>query len=192
MKSYRYERKDTVESTVVRYDALRHVFARTSLLEAGLSPGALDHPLGIEDPETFNKQMSGRKAEKFARAWAPLIVHQALTDPRFPRRIEPHAALAHCDSLLAKASHNPWFTLMNEASSKNISAIHAAKTLDKLTQQRLQKHRKEWQMIGQSLESYLAGWIKSHDELIGEYLTGCESSAAVNLKKLARFKPKAA
>ena len=173
------------------YPALRNVYTRPSLLEAGVTPEAMASPISASDPDFVASRLMGKKADKHARAWAPVLVHNALLDPNFPASTDPDIVLDEANALFNEVADNPWFKAMESAAQANCSPVQWIKSMPKANQHGLMQHRRQWQSLGRRIERILSRWVQDNAETISEYVRDIEDGDGVSFKRLAKFKPKA-
>lgn len=178
-------------SALLQYPTLDQVYVRSSLLEAGVMPDLLRSGIPITDPDNATKGLVGRKAAKYARAWGPVLVHNALHDPHFPNEVATAEAFRTADSRLAAAADSDWFAAMHEAATRNVAPIPYIRSLPKARQSALLSTRRQWVGVATGVEHTISDWVRGNKTAICAYL--CEHARAdgVSLKKLAKFKPKA-
>jgi len=178
-------------SVLLHYPMLDKIYARASLLEVHLAAESLVSGVAVSDPAIASKGLAGKKASKYARAWGPLLVHNALHDKAFPDQIEHSRVFGTAESRLKDAAHSDWFAVMLEAANQDMAPIPYIRSLPKPRQSALLANRREWAGVGKGLEALISTWIIDHKPAICDYLSLESDPRGVSLKKLAKFKPRA-
>lgn len=173
------------------FPLLNAIFVRPSLLEAQVPAAALSEVLPARDAEEL-KELKGRKAEKFAKRWAPLVVHNlfqgaVIEDPGLV------AALEKAEGQLKTVAGSAWAAAFREAGEVGAAPSVVVSRMPTDAKKRLHAEMKAWREAAQRIETELARWIVSAaDKIQASYAGMQETDSAVSLKKLAKFTPRAA
>jgi hypothetical protein len=177
--------------TPLAYPLLNAIFVRPSLLEAKVAPAALSAVIPANDTDEL-KQLQGRKAEKFAKRWAPLLVHNLLHGAL----IEDDglaAVLNRAESRLRTVSGSEWAAAFRHAGETGVPPSALISRMPLEAKKRLHAETKAWRETANMVEKDLAAWaVSAAEKLKASYSAMAATGGAVSLKKLAKFTPRAA
>jgi len=173
------------------YPLLATIFAHPALLEAKVAPQALSAVIPVNDTEEL-KELRGRKAEKYAKRWAPLIVHNLLHGAA----VEDDgliAVLNRAEARLQAVSGCEWAAAFRKAADTGVPPSALISRMPLEVKKRLHAETKSWRNAAVMVEKDLGAWaVAAADKLATSYQAMLPRDTAVSLKKLAKMMPRAA
>lgn len=177
--------------TPLAYPLLAAIFARPSLLEANVAPEALSAVIPASDTDEL-KQLQGRKAEKYAKRWAPLFVHNVLHGAVIADE-GLVAALNRAESRLRAVSGSEWAAAFRNAGETGVPPSAFISRMPVEAKKRLHAETKSWREVAKMVEKDLAAWAMSAPKKLQDsYGAMSLAGVTVSLRKLAKFTPRAA
>ncbi|ADC73349.1 hypothetical protein TK90_2865 (plasmid) [Thioalkalivibrio sp. K90mix] len=167
------------------------VFARASLLEAGVAPDQVGHVLYVSHTDHIKTLNHRKKGPKLARRWAPLVVHAALHDPEFPDDIA-RDALEKSEAILSQEAFAEWTVLLAQASRDGRTPVATILQQPHPVKARLERSRKAWQQTSERVNKMLGDWVMANAAPVQTFFEARVADDGINLKRLAKFTPKAA
>lgn len=184
----------TVVISGTTFSSLKSIYVRPSLLEFGLSSEKLKSKIGLDDANLLS-ELNGRKANKLAKRWAPLIIHNALIDANFPANDSLAKILGGINDRLAGSKAQNWTSAFREASIRCVPPSAFIKSLSKEQKLLLNNETKDWRKEGEKTEEEISKWIIQNRFALKQYFEEIISDQSIefkiSLKKLSKFKPSA-
>ncbi|NLC22187.1 MAG: hypothetical protein GX771_09820, partial [Halomonadaceae bacterium] len=178
--------------TATTFPMLATVFAKPSLLEAKTDPSMLGGVIAVRDPEMLDK-LKGRKGEKLAKLWAPLILHNIFTGA-LDGREDPEllGALEKSERILEKASGSSWSQAFRKAGEDGIPPSLYIQRMPIGAKQMLNVGKGSWERSAAAVEAELSKWIvASAGKLKNSFEAIPTEGAVVSLKRLSKFSARA-
>ena len=176
--------------TPASYPLLNSIFVRPSLLEIKVSLEALGAPISVVDPSEL-KQLTGSKADKYAKRWVPLFVHNLLQGKSLDDA-EVVGVLNRAEDRLKRVSGTSWAAAFRSAGEIGIAPSAMISKMPTEAKAKLHAEVKTWREAAKLVEKELAAWAVSAGEKIkASYAAMNPEDGGVSLKKMAKFTPRA-
>lgn len=177
---------------ISNYPSVANVYARSSLLEAGLHVDSLESPISVKDPSLAEKELTGRRAARAAKQWGPVILHNAIYDTAFPSNVGAKRVLEKLEGILEGVSDNHWYVAMHHAAGSNMALSRYINQLSRPEKSRLLADKRRWQEAAEAMERVIGSWVKEHGASIAKYLAERSSDSGISLKGLKKIGKKQA
>lgn len=172
--------------TPLAYPLLATIFARPLLLEVKVSPQALSAVIPVIDAGEL-KQLRGRKAEKYAKRWAPLFVHNLLHGAG----IEDDGLIAilnRAESRLQAVAGCEWAAAFRNAGEAGVPPSSFISRMPLEAKKRLHAETRMWRDAAALVEKDLSAWaVAAAEKLTNSYNSMIAINTAVSLKKMAKM-----